>query len=302
MRSPAEWIKRGSRAALRRAGVEVRRTPAASDGAWPSLLDDPLAAVHLARERVPVGFRCRLDLARDTQGFSFAPAGWHPLVETIHERDFSAVARYEGSVLQRYYAAFRPRTALEAIPGFEARGPCGLDDLPPHLFWLTPWLGVSVEELDLHIRAWVSGDVREHGLADFDLDRHGVPYHGPASAALGHIETRRLASLHRSIGDQGYDRRQGDSRFYLVCRDGGYRAVLLGGGLHRTAAAASLGYESVPAQFQRPIAVDVRDVDHWPQVRSGVWSRTDALGYVDHLFDFDSAAWASRRHLAAAPA
>jgi hypothetical protein len=38
--------------------------------------------------------------------------------------------------------------------------------------------------------------------------------------------------------------------------------------------------------------IDVDDVDRWPQVRAGVWTREAAIRYIDHLFDFDATAWA----------
>jgi hypothetical protein len=269
-----------------------------SPGSPPPLLADPLAALHLARDQVPVAFECQLQWARDTQGFSFGSGGWHPLVATISGHDDPAAVRYPGSILERYYRIFRPRSALEAIPSFRAHDPCGLADLPPHLFWLTPWLGVGPEELDRRVRQWVDSDLRTAGLVDFDFDRDGNLYHGPASEPVGCAEARRLASVTSSLLAHGYDRYQGDSRFYLVCRDGDFRAIKLGSGLHRTVAAAALGHSSIPARFHHPIAVDVRDVADWPQVRAGVWSVRDALGYVDHLFDFDAAQWAVAHQLA----
>lgn len=263
----------------------------------PELLTDPLAALHLARDEVPVAFECQLQWARDTQGFSFSPGGWHPLVATIAKHDDPSVVRYRGSILERYYHSFRPRSALEAIPGFKTHDPCGLTDLPPHLFWLTPWLGVGADELDRHVRQWVSSDLRTAGLRSFDFDLDGNLYHGPASESVGQAEARRLGSIAASMLTHGYDRKLGDSRFYVVCRDGDFRAIKLGSGLHRTAAAAALGHSSVPARFHHPIAVDVRDVADWPQVRAGVWSVRDATRYVDHLFDFDSTQWAAAREL-----
>lgn len=60
---------------------------------------------------------------------------------------------------------------------------------------------------------------------------------------------------------------------------------------------SALGYKTIPAVFKRDHIIRVDDVDYWPQVRSGVWGRDDALRYVDHLFDFDSRAWAQERGL-----
>src|SRR5690606_36859172 len=142
----------------------------------------------------------------------------------------------------------------------------------------------------------VTRGAREHGLA-YDVDRDGSPYHGPTSRALAAIEVRRLQEIAAVLRVQGYDRAYGDSLFYLVRRGGEFVAVKFGSGYHRTAAMAALGAPTIPAQLRPPHAVDVVDVDDWPQVRSGLWSRVAALRYVDHLFEFDARAWARDRGL-----
>jgi hypothetical protein len=278
-------------------GYELRRAPNRQAAAPPPLLDDPMAAVHLARGGTAVAFECPLEMVRDTQGFSFAADGWHPLVAAIHDQLGRRGDQYRGSVLQRYFASFQPPTALDAIPGFNVEERCELAELPPHLFGLTPWFAASAARLDQDVRRWSGGDAAKHGLVEFDLDRHGVAYFGPASEELGEMEIRRLRWVYQAIKAQGFDRDKGDCRFYLVRRDGDIRAVALGGGRHRTSAMAALGRAFIPAQFEPPIAIDVRDVAEWPQVRSGVWSQKDALRYVDHLFDFDALEWARQRQL-----
>ncbi|MFO7903359.1 MAG: hypothetical protein R6U98_11915 [Pirellulaceae bacterium] len=291
-------VKRWGKQMILAMGYELRRASNRQASAPQPMVDDPIAAVHLARGSARVAFECPLEKVRDTQGFSFATHGWHPLVAAIHDRHRMREDQYEGAVLQRYFARFQPRTALDAIPGFRAEEHCGLADLPPHLFHLTPWFSGSATQLDQDVRRWSGGDAAQHGLVDYDLDCHGVSYFGPASQEVGEMEIKRLRSVCRALEAQGFDRGLGDCRFYLVRRDGDFRAIAFGGGRHRAAAMAALGQRFVPAQFEPPIAVDVRDVAEWPQVRSGIWSEIDALNYVDHLFDFDSLAWARKRQLA----
>lgn len=287
------WGKR----VLRSMGYEMRRVQNRQVPAPPPLDDDPLAAVHLARGGTPVAFECPLEVVRDTQGFSFAAHGWHPLVAAMDDQQGTQAGRYAGSVLQRYFASFQPRNALEAIPGFKSQGWCGLVDLPPHLFGLTPWSAWDARRFDIEVRRWSANDAAEHGVIGYSLERHGVAYFGPASLEVSDLEQRRLRSVRASISSGGYDRRKGDCHVYLVRRGADFRAVATGGGRHRTSAMAALGHRFIPAQFHQPVAVDTRDVNEWPQVRSGIWSQRAALSYVDHLFDFDARRWAQERQL-----
>ncbi len=57
----------------------------------------------------------------------------------------------------------------------------------------------------------------------------------------------------------------------------------------------ALGERTIPAVFKTPCLYDVADVAYWPDVRSGIWSKEEAIRYVDHLFEFDPRSWA-REH------
>jgi hypothetical protein len=279
-------------------GLEVRRVPRPSPAGPAPIADDPASALHIARFGVRTAFDCPLSIARDTRGFSFAPDGWHPWVAELRDQDRHVDAAGTATpLLQRYFAGFQPRDALEALAGFEPDAPCGLSDLGPDLFWVTPWCAWTPQEMSRAVRDWVGRGAREHGLPDFDPDRDGSPYHGPTSSRFAEVEARRLREAMTALRRDGYDRRFGDSLVYLVRRGGEQVAVKFGGGYHRTAAMAALGALSIPVELRPPLGVDVDDVDDWPQVRSGLWSRRAAIRYVDHLFDFDGVAWARDRGL-----
>jgi hypothetical protein len=302
-RSVVRWLarcaRRSTQAALGAAGLELRRLPTPPSAGLVPLSPDPSEALHRARFGVLAAFDCPLELARDTRGFSFAPDGWHPWVAELQDQDRRATAvDATPPLLQRYFESFQPRDALEALAGFEPDAPCALSDLGPELFWVTPWCAWTPEEMARAVRDWVGRGARDHGLLDFDPGRDGSPYHGPTSSRLAEVEARRLRAAATVLRRDGYDRRFGDSLFYLVRRGGEQRAVKFGGGYHRTAAMAAIGAPTVPAQLRPPLAVDVDDVDDWPQVRSGLWSRRAAIRYVDHVFDFDAVAWARERGLA----
>ena len=71
-----------------------------------------------------------------------------------------------------------------------------------------------------------------------------------------------------------------------------YRVVT---GHHPVAAGVVLGHKHLPARPK--MLVRKEEVRLWPHVASGLWSEAEALKYFDHLFDFDSRAWAEAHGL-----
>jgi len=101
--------------------------------------------------------------------------------------------------------------------------------------------------------------------------------------------TKRLINITSSIRFRGYDRTLGDVVVQILKRgnDYIYRVVH---GHHRAAALAALGYSLLPCIPR--MLVDIALIDEWPQVRSGIWERKQALEYFNHHFDFKSQEWA----------
>lgn len=259
------------------------------------LLNDPLEALHHVRGGKPAAFLCPLDACVHPNGLNFSRAGWHHFSATLEEyRDRSCVS-YEGSILEAYFQAFQPANALEAIVGFDG-GPGFLQNLDSHLFYLFPWMGRSVEEVDEWVRDWYRLDSLEHGCPGIQLDEHGLYTHGPVDPLLAHMEFRRLTTVYDSLSTYGYDRRFGYV-FVIVLRRGDEVRYVQRGGLHRTAAMRALGHDAIPTMFAYPYVFDVADVEFWPQVRRGTWDPESARRYVDHLFDFDARGWATDRGL-----
>jgi hypothetical protein len=68
-------------------------------------------------------------------------------------------------------------------------------------------------------------------------------------------------------------------------------------GQHRVAAAAALGLKTVPVNITK--VVQYTEIGHWPQVYRGFWSEMQAQQFIEHLFTFDSKAWAKKMGLRA---
>lgn len=54
----------------------------------------------------------------------------------------------------------------------------------------------------------------------------------------------------------------------------------------------TLGYDKVPAKFFNPWIISLEEIDYWPQVRKKLWSKDEAAGYFNYLFEFESRLWA----------
>ncbi|MFU8815174.1 MAG: hypothetical protein ACNA7W_07500 [Pseudomonadales bacterium] len=228
-------------------------------------------------------------------GFGFGADSWHPFVALLKDHVEGRSQTYEGSLLERYYQRWQPIDARATYAGFE-QAPASLAGRDPHLVHLVPWTAQGPEDILRVVRAFTSYDNRMAGKARLDLS-HGMGLFGPTHPEKGRLEFERLISIYRILKARGYDRSFGDICVVPVKRRNDLRFIVYGGGFHRACALAALGHEHLPARFLHPFVVDVADVDFWPQVRNGTWSREEASAYVDYLFDFDCAAWARTRFI-----
>lgn len=274
--------------------IELRcRQNACNEKQLPPIFNDPLEAIYSERGDKASAFHCPIDQCVVVSGLNFKAGGWHPFSALLEEIGSDGGAYYENSILERYYQSWQPQNAGEALIGLGS-APTILCSLPSHLMYLLPWASKTPEETDHTVRTWAHRDNVEHGAHDLTIDMHGFAKHGPVHPRLGKLEFERLRQIFGALSRHGYDRTNGDVNVLVIKRQGDYRFLTAGGGLHRIAAMKALGHDIVPAKPRQPWVIDVDEVDHWPQVRNGTWSRTAAIRYIDHLFDFDAAAWAQQ--------
>jgi hypothetical protein len=242
-------------------------------------IDHPIAAAYLAALR-PCLIEVPLSQCRGLYGFPFTLC--HPFVRTAHAYVKGRVSGYQGSPLETYYGHFQPKDAgdLFALPGPSSL----LHELPPFAFaW--PWESIAVHDRARWRLAQIEAENERRG-ARLPIS-HGYPLYGPVSQEKGSIEFLSLARLVDSIRHSGYvrkDQLDGDIRaFPLIDKTCAIR-YLLRWGQHRAAALAALGYEGIPVviNFTRPVRVD--EVDFWPHVRDGLFTRDQALLLFDQVF------------------
>lgn len=295
-------LKKGFQTVIKKTGYELKRVNKADPQKKrkkttpPKIIDDIIEALHYKRGGNRVSFYCSLNHCVQKTALNFSRDGWHPFTETIKEFKGNNNLNYRDSSLKKFYDSWKPGSAAKAYAGFEDT-PLKFQSMPPHLLYLIPWSSRSVKQMDQNVKAWHKADNIEHGKPHFNIEEHGFRDFGPVVPEKGELEFLRLLNIYRSIEDRGYDRAFGDIKVLVLKRGSEFRFVNNGGGYHRCAAMAALGFEKVPATFYYPWIISIDDIDYWPQVRNGFWKRDQAAGYFNHLFDFDSYEWAEKNKL-----
>lgn len=272
-------------------GLSVQRKKTTEQGERvPPIFDDPLEAFyyHTGRDGQPAGFWLPIADMVKMQGFRYPPCGYEPSTISIMEYESGRHAEYEGSHIKQWFTEWqwKPKNFKEALLGIRCRS--NLEKLEPHVFIL-PW-----DSIDLSKRRRQIEDHRRQQAQAFGFHKSSLS----DQAELGRLEYTRCVAVFNSIKRDGYDRNQGDVNVTMLQRGNERKFLLTGGGNHRTVAMAALGAGKIPARHHGyPKIIYPEHVDYWPQVRRGLWERETALEYFNHLFDFDSRAWAKERGL-----
>lgn len=295
-------LKRSINTALRVTGYELKKTNKEDfrqinkKSTPPKIFDDVIEALHYKRGGTQASFYCPLHQCVQKTGLNFSRRGWHPFTETLKEYKENHSLSYRNSSLKKFYDSWKPDSAAKAYVGFNET-PVQFRSMPPHLFHLTPWSSRSVKRMDRIVKRWHKADDIEHGKPHFTIEEHGYRDFGPVAPERGKLELLRLVNVYRSIEERAYDRTFGDINVLVLKRGSEFRFMNKGGGYHRTAAMAALGFDQIPATFFNPWIISIDDIDYWPQVRNGNWNRENAAKYFNHLFDFDSRLWALSKGL-----
>lgn len=245
-----------------------------------SATSDPVAALYLCRGTpfvidVPIA-RCR--------GVGMSPSGLgaadNPFVATLTRWLETGQEDFAATPLADYYGRVQPASAA-AVVGLGAGSV--LARYPPHaavLPWQTRDPDQRLRFMERHGARWYAPRRRSAS----DVER-GLTEYGPVTATKGAEEIARLLRVYRSISQHGFTRDRGDVTGTLLLGDGDWACHVVDG-LHRIAALLVLGKTHVPVRIvvhDVTFAVRRSEVDAWPQVRSGLLSREEALLVFDRL-------------------
>ena len=287
-------IKKAVQTLANKLGYEIRRNGIGEDSEVCDIYDHPIKALYKSSWGNRISFHCPLEKCVWYNGLSLSSGGWDPFSALIEEYEEGASKSFDGSILDRYYRTWVPGNPLAAM---SRRGAAeGRLAKYPSYVLLYPWQDISVQQRKRQVQQACVKESREHGYTGIDIS-FGYKLHGPVHPLKGQLEYYRTLKVYASLKEQGYDRRFGDVTGWLLRQEGDYRFVNTGG-VHRVAAMKALRFSEVPASTIDPYVVNVEDVDYWPQVLRGLWSRSAARDYVKMLFSFDSLSWSKRNSLA----
>lgn len=208
----------------------------------------------------------------------------NPFIETLKTYSKSK-GGYAGSLLEDYYNNFCPNSMRIVLNSDDS----SLNKYHP-MATVMPW-GIATPEqklpkvcVDPNATKLFSSEAKKLGLSE--KDNYGWQFFGPVSKDLGLLEYQRLTSVFNSIKDSGYlPEQHGFIHGQFLVSDNNWVWINIGG-KHRFASLAALNFTNIPVALNsRSSALFIRriDVDYWPNVKNGLFSRTDALNIFDRL-------------------
>jgi hypothetical protein len=207
----------------------------------------------------------------------------HPFVITLRAHGEGACAQFRGSPMEDFYEKWQPYAGRDA------------GELEKPAPWRERPLRAANTAAGRLQRGEFTAMARHLGLRAADIRGHISG--GPVTEAFGEVTLRRMAQIQDSVRRRGY--RPEESEAGHLCGEcfvhGEDFRVIVSSGKHRMFALLALGWREVPVQFgppKLPVIVRREEVDRWPGVVGGAYSRAEALAKFDRLFaDVHPSGW-----------
>lgn len=213
----------------------------------------------------------------------------NPFVQMLKEYAESK-SGYYGSTLERYYNEYCP-TSMQSV--LNSVNPA-LSKYHP-MATVLPWSTSTPEDklpitcVDVSATNLLSKEAYKLGLSE--QDSFGWQFFGPVSDSVGLQEYQRLVTVYNSIQSNGYQpERHGHMSGHFLISDNDWAWVNFGG-KHRFASLAALEFKSIPVALKSKLSgLFIRrvDVDCWPNVKNGLFTRDDALDIFDRALKGNS--------------
>ena len=286
VRRPSKFVRLarlGVNSMLARAGLQLSRTNALLTDSTEAY-DDPVEAGYRAGLS-PYLLDIALEHCRVLPSTAYACASHrgNPFVDTLIGYARGEIKNFEQSPLAGFYRTWQPLSAADVL------GLTGDDVAPellqaPPLGFVMPWNDWSPARAEQRWAGIIEADNREHG--GLGKAKLGWKSWGPVDPTIGQQEFGRLISVFDSIKTRGYQRSEagdGDIKGVALHRAGEFR-VLVTAGHHRASALAALGRTTVPIRIDNML-VRREDAAAWPNVRTGLFTKQQALALFDRLFE-----------------
>ncbi|MBE0488169.1 MAG: hypothetical protein IBX53_03740 [Halomonas sp.] len=274
------------RIVLARVGYKLKPISSSIPIALPSFDGDPRALRYLRKNRDYL-ITARLKDGRSLFVFPLSDIHGHPFSGAVKSAlDVSLTGGDEREAirlgLRRFYWFHQPEFAAEVL-GVAPKDIPMLGVQPPWVV-IKPWEDMTVTERQEKIIRHERKDNSHISKVDMSVE-HGCNFCGPVSEEKLEVEVERLYKIMKSIRKNGFIRHDfldGDIRVELLVDSSGNWKWLVKSGQHRAAVISALGFSSVPVRVGSVVCRD--EVDVWPQVLAGNYSRKIALQVFDNIF------------------
>lgn len=215
--------------------------------------------------------------------YSYGANGNHPFAYAVRiTKNLKFELQYESiyTALSIFYKLILPKNAAELVlVSAESR----LNNFPVWAI-VMPWDNTDIEEWKKNVENSV---IFENLVAKSMINiQKGWAWVGPVHKDKLRIEAQRLFRVLQSIQMHGYNRNDGP--------DGDIVANILVNernewvwqsitGQHRVSVLSGLGYKTIPIRVMKIIRQE--DVDFWPNVLNGLYTRTEALYVFNMVFN-----------------
>jgi hypothetical protein len=226
--------------------------------------------------------KCRTNLT----GYSLRDS---PFVKFIQEYQSGVVKEYSGSSLETYYRQKQPRTMAELLGDFD-----GAFSSFPAMATVMPWWNLTPHQVlkkrvvDINAPKLLGVEAIDFGLKEGG--NFGWQYFGPVSKSVGELEFKRLVSVYNSIKEKGYVTHGAvpiNGEFLVTQSDWVWVGL---GGKHRMSALVALGWDKIPVTTKGRYGAQIvraAEVDYWPNVRNGLFTKKQALAVFSKISGID---------------
>ncbi len=221
--------------------------------------------------------------------FSCEKTGNNPFVNTVTDYIENGSISYSGSKLEEFYNTCKPKNVADLF-NLNRKLHNDLVQLPA-TFFVFPWENADMEGKKKYYEKSVKAETKLRGK-ELSLG-HGRGCFGPVSKERGELEVKTLVKLTKSIIRKGYlrgNKFDEDISASVLVNDSDYK-YLISGGSHRAFVLSAIDYKLAPIRVLPrcvPAFIYRNEADWWPNVKSGLYTKNQALKIFDSIFKGDS--------------